>query len=82
MLEWQAFYELEPWGPVQEDLRAGIIASLFYNANRGKNKKPLHPEDFFPSLKHKRKAQSPDDIRQALIGWVAALGGEFRKAGE
>jgi len=57
-LYWLAYSELEPFGPVQEDFRAGQIASLIYNANRGKDSKALGPEAFFPSL------QEPEEVRQ------------------
>lgn len=46
MAYWLAYYELEPFGPRRKDLRAGQIAALLYNANRGTN--PLmEPMDFF-----------------------------------
>lgn len=32
------------------DYRAGLLAALLFNANRGPNQRPKRPEDFFPSL--------------------------------
>ncbi len=44
LLEWQAFYELEPFGPAREDLRAGTIAAML--SSNGAT-----PGTFFPNLK-------------------------------
>ncbi len=48
---WIAFFQRAPFGPVQEDLRAGLLASLIYNSNRERSARALHPWDFFPSIK-------------------------------
>lgn len=47
---WAAYYELEPWGEVRGDLRAGIVASVIANVNRDPKKKgqPFKPTDFMP----------------------------------
>lgn len=34
-----------------EDYRAGIVAALLYNANRGQSSRAMQPHDFFPSLR-------------------------------
>ena len=44
--EWMAYYSVEPFGEDRADLRSGIIASLIYNTNRGKDQSPLSPKDF------------------------------------
>lgn len=46
--EWMAYYELNPFGTVRDDLQAGIIASTIANVNRGKSDKPFAPADFMP----------------------------------
>jgi hypothetical protein len=43
---WCHFYGVEPFGPRQEELRAGTIAAVAGNAWGGK----LMPADLFPSL--------------------------------
>jgi len=46
--EWMAFFNMEPWGAVREDYRAGIIASTLVNVNGGKKGgKPAQATDFF-----------------------------------
>lgn len=47
--EWLAYYELEPFGEVRADLRAGIVASVIANANRVKGK-AFSPQDFMPDF--------------------------------
>ena len=43
--------QVQRWEEVQHraDLRAGLVASLVYNANRGKKGRAMMPEDFFRS---------------------------------
>lgn len=47
LLEWMAYFTLEPWGQVQEDLRAGVVASMVANASMGSGK-AIQPGDIFP----------------------------------
>jgi hypothetical protein len=46
--EWQAFYNLELRGEDRADWRAGLIASMIANVNRGKDTDPYSPSDFIP----------------------------------
>ena len=46
--KWMAFYQMEPFGDMRADLRSGVIASTFANANRTKHTRPFTPEDFMP----------------------------------
>lgn len=82
-VDWLAYYGVEPFGPVQEDYRAGVLASLAYNPWRKEGAEALGPEDFFPSLKQEEEGEddywySPEG--QVMLGkiWVAAAGGEVR----
>ena len=50
LTEWMAFYQLEPFGDMRADLRSGVIASTFANANRTKHAQVFTPEDFMPYL--------------------------------
>lgn len=44
-----AYYKLEPFGPLREDLRAGTVAAIIANANRDpKKSSPYSADDFFP----------------------------------
>ena len=46
--EWQAYYELEPFGQVRGDLQAGMVAAMMGNLWRGRGKfgKPYGPGEF------------------------------------
>lgn len=75
---WQAYEKLEPFGPAQEDLRAGQIASLLHWAHKGQNSESLGPDHFFPSLrKPESEEDSPDDIeaeKRAILVQLAMTG--------
>lgn len=69
--EWCAFYELEPWGPVQEDLRAGLLCSLTQNLwSEGRK---VGPDHFFPSLRGKRRRQTVEEQILAMRQWAAGV---------
>ncbi len=50
LLEWQLFFQLEPFGSHYEDLRAGQIVAATYNVNRDSNRRPepFGPLHFMP----------------------------------
>lgn len=52
LAEWQAFYQLEPFGVERGDVQAGIVASTIANVNRDRKKraKPYTPNDFMPKF--------------------------------
>lgn len=60
LLEWMAFFQMEPWGAVREDYRAGVIASTLVNVNGGKKgKQAAQPHDFFTLYQnHGRRTQT------------------------
>lgn len=81
LARWLAYFQLEPFGPVQEDLRSGWIASLIYNSNRGKDAEAKGPEFFFPSLAPAAEvSEEKDDAEQIwrMRIWVAM---QQRKSG-
>ena len=55
--EWYEFYRLDPWGEERADWRAGMIASVLANVNRGKKGRTFKPEDFMPEFGPKETAQ-------------------------
>lgn len=71
--EWQAYAQLEPFGPEMDFWRAGMIAATIANVNRKKGKKPYTAEDFMPrsiGKRKRRKAQTPDE----MLNYVRCLG--------
>ncbi len=64
--EWQAYYSIEPFGPAQEDYRAGICAAVTHNSvPREKGAKPAQPQDFFHSLQKPKATPPADDQTEA-----------------
>jgi len=45
LLEWLAYYQLEPFGEERDDLRAGSIAAAVYNVNMRSGARHLTPHD-------------------------------------
>lgn len=72
---WRRFESIEPFGPVQEDRRAGEIAAMIGTVYRDKrvHPNPFHANEFFPSL-------LPDEERNALI--ARATGTKGRPPGQ
>lgn len=66
LAEWQAFAQLEPFGEVRDDLRAGVVASTVANVNRGKGGKAFQPSDFLLY----REPQTTDDHVKILKMWA------------
>ena len=66
--EWMAYYELNPFGSVRNDLQAGIVASTIANVNRGKNDKSFTPSDFMPYME---KPQQSEGDMQAVMDALA-----------
>ena len=73
--DWLAYFELEPWGPVQATLHAGVLASYFWNANCGKGHEKS-PADIFPSLKVDKEPEPPPvEVLVAKCDMVMAMWG-------
>ena len=64
---WQAFCSIEPFGEYRADIRSAIIACVFANANRGKNRPPYKVDDFMPKF-DPPKQMSPEEIKNVLKG--------------
>lgn len=70
-LEWLAFYKLDPFGEIREDLRAGILAAAVVNTLRGVHGvkgRQVKPKDFMPTFRRRR--MSGDDMKSMLMGYA------------
>lgn len=47
----QAFERLEPFGPLQDDHRAGMVAATIFNVNRGEKTPAVGSGEFFGSVR-------------------------------
>lgn len=84
--EWMAYAEIEPFGPIREDLRAGQVAALIANVNRDPKTKPdaYTAEDFFPPpwvdvQAAEVAAPEPVDLGSKLTAWALAMSDDNRK---
>ncbi len=81
---WQEYQQIRSFGPLHEDVRAGVVASLLFNANRGKNQKALGPADFFPALKLLERQQTAEQKKAEQyrrgLAWMALLGAQAERA--
>lgn len=62
-MEWMVFFNLEPWGGIRADYRAGVITSTLVNVHGGKKGgKAAQPKDFFSLYsQHSNRRQSNED---------------------
>lgn len=67
--------DVEPFGPVQDDLRAGVVGSLVASSAGGK----VLPADLFPSLgdgrPRERKRQTMEDMKAIARAIARGTGG-------
>jgi hypothetical protein len=80
---WVAFFGLEPWGALRDDLRFGQLGAAVVNniPLRGKSPQVVTPGDFFATLRVEPKRQSAAGMEAAARAIVAAFGGTANKAG-
>jgi hypothetical protein len=83
---WQEYFAAEPWGGLQDDLRAAYVTCLTYNAHRGKDDPAREPWHWFPSLrvfKAPPRERTEQDARIEIAQWkafVLARGGKEIKS--
>jgi len=69
VLEWRAYYLIEPFGEKPKFLRTGIIASVIANVHRSKKDRTFAPEDFMPQeprLETGSEVQSTEEQKTVL----------------
>lgn len=84
LLEWEAFYRLEPWGEERMDLRfATLMAIVLNKLNFTKDAKSVMPEDLMPDFAGDRRPQeeeprelTPEEIREQALALCRTLGGD------
>ena len=79
LAEWEAYFELEPWGEDRADLRGGILAAVTANAFRSGKGRPFKPADFMPRFDGERvpAQQSQAQIAASFQAWAAAFGAKM-----
>lgn len=84
LAEWQAYWQIEPWGESRADLRSGIVASVMANVHRDAKtrRQPYTPRDFMPRLDEApREPQTWQDMLKQVEMINAAWGGEDNRNG-
>jgi hypothetical protein len=64
-VEWQHFADLEPWGPVRDNLHAGIVAAAIWQSNmQPDDRSQISPQDFLlqPAAPPAEEKKTPSEI--------------------
>ena len=69
--EWQAYFNLEPWGEERADLRAGMSTAPLLNLWIKKGKRRAKPSDWIMRFGPK-EPQDPEEMAMMLRGLAAA----------
>ena len=66
LTDWIAYFSLEPWGEMRDDLRSGIIASTIANVHRDSRKhpQPYTARDFMAFVE--RESLDPDALSKKI----------------
>lgn len=74
--EWIAYYSLEPFGEIHDDIRMGTVASVIANCNRPSNtSKAFAPLDFMPWVKPDEVVKAPESAASRAEGEAARIFG-------
>lgn len=67
LAEWEAYSQLEPFGPPADFWQNGAIRSTLYNVNRAKkSQKEAKPEDFMPTC-FTDDLKEPADVSEQVV---------------
>ena len=74
--DWQAFYNVSPFGDRRADRRAAGIQAMVANRHRGPKEKPYTVEMFMPfEPKPEQPEQTPEEISAQLKAAFSSLKG-------
>ena len=81
LTEWQAFWQVEPWGEYRDDWRMANLLAHLINMLRGKEQTVLEPSQFMPQLDPTGATEPPLSVTEQAsnafeANWQAALGEE------
>lgn len=77
--EWLAYAQLQPFGEIRNDQRAGVIASAIVNANRKKGAKARDWQDFFPPYEKRQPVDDWRDLLKKAEGINKVVGGSDKR---
>lgn len=67
LAEWEAFYQLEPFGPQAEDVRFAQLTALIANVNRAKGEPAVKVSDAMLGDQTKPEP-TEDELRAKILG--------------
>jgi hypothetical protein len=67
--EWQAFWNVAPFGDERADLRAGVVAAQVFNVHRGRSQRAARPNDYAMRFGNTIRRQTPGQIGKAFEFW-------------
>ena len=84
LLDWQAYYSIEPFPEEREDIRNGLLMSLFHNMWRSEDTQAKDFTEFVPDYWNmedavETKKQAPDEMLQTAMMINAAFGNKVVK---
>lgn len=78
LAEWQAFWRVEPFGPLRDDWRWACLLAFLANMFRGEGAEMMMPQDFMPMLDPTGETESLPVAERATQAfeenWAAMLG--------
>lgn len=66
--EWNAYFKVEPFGNVMQDMHFATLEALFRNANLPKGASAVHPKKFLLSQQSERA--NAQDLWSRLKSWA------------
>jgi len=79
MSEWAAYYRIEPFGDVRNDVHAAMICQSVISPHMEKGKKPPSIEELMPFRDTEKEGQTADEMKQMCKNFASAFGGKKRE---
>lgn len=77
LTEWQAFFSLEPFGELRDDLRSAIVAATVANSSRDPKRRPdpFEVGDFMPRFEEEPESERAERVWAKVNQTMAMFGG-------
>jgi hypothetical protein len=84
LVEMMAYHNIEPWGSLRDDYRAGLAPAAIINALAKKNAKPVSPLDLYPEADGRRREvdlreMTPAEMRKLAREMARTLAGDTQE---
>lgn len=58
LVDWESYYQVEPWGQLRDNMHAGLIASTIANQHRKRGGKVITYKDYLLEPASQRRADN------------------------